>query len=250
MGKIIYTEVNANTDGTGAWAETTMRSVSGQNIIGYYSSLTRLSNGGFGIYYYYRRVVMVTLNYDYVYSYTTNTAGNAGWVHVTITTSLLSTDNRIGVLGVDGLGIPFIARSNGLLALGLSTMTVHRGIDATGTALTVAATITFDLACTLAVPVRTRTVLLAGTYPAFAATCQDNRIFLVKSTTSSAVGPWTYEQVYSGSLTYSASDPTNAVSLHINGAGYPYIAFLEKVNATYTRAVILQSQSTTSFFFP
>jgi len=242
-------EVNANTDGTGSWSETTLRSISGVSVIGYYSSMVRLSNGGYGIYYHYRRVVIVTTNYDYIYSYTTNTAGTAGWNHVLITTSLVSTDNRVGVVGVDGEGRPFIARTGGLIIIGGSSLTIHRGIDVSGTLFTNVATVTFDAACTLAVPSRTRTVLLAGTYPAFVCTCQDNRIFLVKSTVASAAGPWVFEQIYSGSITYSASDPTNSVSLHLNGAGYPYIAFLEKVNSTYTQAKVLTSQSTTSFFF-
>ncbi len=222
----LYINVNSNTAGTGTYTETAIRTVSGQNSVGAYNSFRKLSNNGYGVYYQYIQSVSGSPVYNWAYSYTTNTAGTSGWVHQTLFAASSAADIRMGVVGVDGVGRVFIAHSGG----SGGSVIVRRGADASGTSFTLVATLTIHASCTRTYVLSKRSVLLSGSFPAFLAICQNNDIYFVRSTTTSAVGPWVVEFLTPqfGGLSADAFDTRERfTSLNLSGNGYPHLAYFD-----------------------
>jgi hypothetical protein len=227
--KSLYVGINSETDGTGTWEEYPLRIVTNSiDITGGSNSLVQLSSGGFAAYYFQRRVVAQKIVSTWEYSHTTDTTGTAGWVHQTIYTS---NKNRKGVIGVDGNGVVFIANTMDQKPGGYAGIEVMLGVDTMGTSFTSITTIFFDSSCTLVGINRRRAVIMADGTPGFLATCQNQRIFLIKSLHPTAGGPWGIHKIIYHDAAFSAIDPTIDTSLQISGGeANPHIVYRRASN--------------------
>jgi hypothetical protein len=238
-----YFAVSANAAGGGPYTQTLFRSErGGTSRTGEYNSFVKLSNGGYGIYYFIHNTQGAGFT-SHVYSYTSNTAGTTGYVDTTLY-SLVNNGvpQRIGVLGIDGTvpGRVFLA-----VSLQTNQLEIRRGTNALGTSMPVVATITFPIGCTNVGVNTRRTVILSDNTPAFLATCQNQQIYFVKSTVPSAVGPWTTQLVVSGDARFDPIYPTSQTSLHMTeGVNKPHIVYKQ---FSTNNLIFVQALTTTSF---
>jgi hypothetical protein len=240
--KSLYVGANSATDGSGTWTEYAVRTVSGQSLTGSHNSFAALSNGGYGVYYFQRIIQEQTITQTWEYSYTTDTSGTAGWVHQTIYTTR---SNRRGVLGVDGVGRVFIATTMGQSPLGYAQIQIMRGVDASGTSFTPVGIITFDSSCTLAGVNRRHMVLLSDNIPGFLATCQNQRLFFIKSLTPAAGEQWSVQPIVFNDISFNADDPTADTSIHMTtGSATPHVVYRKK---SENNVVFVQSKMSTYF---
>jgi hypothetical protein len=222
-GLSMYVAVNSLTNGTGTWVEYPVRIGTAGAITGTRNSFVQLASGGFGIYYYQRVYQSGAFIYSWEYSYTTVLAGTSGWIHQTVH---VSNANRRGVLGIDGLGYVFIAYTLDSNPLGFAQLQIMRGIDPVGTSFTVVQTITMDSSCTLVGINRRRAVAFSDGTSGILITCQNQRIFFLRSTGLSVEDPWLIQHVVTNAASFSAIDPTAHTSLGITqGNGAPHIVY-------------------------
>jgi hypothetical protein len=234
----LYVAENGVTDGTGVWTEYTVRTVSSKSITGTKNSFVKLSNGGYGIYYFQRVLSGSTIINTWEYSYTEDTTGRTGWIHQTIFTT---GNNRRGVLGVDGMGLVYIAHTLGENVNGFAKIQIQIGIDASGSSFIGGETIQFDSSCTLAGINRRRSILLADSTTALLATCQNQRLFFLWSLTPSAIGLWGTQRLIYKDASFSAVDPTGDTSIGITtGSGNPHIVYrkLGSSNVTFVQSLL------------
>jgi hypothetical protein len=220
-GKSLYVGVNTAIDGTGAFTEYLLRA--GNSITGTSNSFVQLASGGFGVYYYQRLFVSPKLVNTWEYSYTTDTTGTSGWVHQTIHTT---SSNRRGVLGVDGEGYVFIAHTSGDFPQGYAQLQILRGVDSMGTSFTPVYTVTMDSSCTTIGVNRRRVIHYPDNTMGMLITCQNQRIFYLKSVGPSAASPWLIQHVITGDASFSAVDPTTLTSIGLTfGIGNPHLVY-------------------------
>jgi hypothetical protein len=210
---------------------------SGNRQLGTFNAFTKLSNGGYGLYYFNSDGGAGIQTYDY--SYTNNVAGTSGWVHQVAVPAGTNQNGR-GIIGVDGLGFVFIAHIQGDF-----NIAIRRGVDVMGTSFVQVQTFSIS-GCSVPGIDRTRTILLADNTPAFLLTCLDNRIYFIKCTTPSAAGTWTFQLlVVSGGAIVDSQDPTPDISLHLtSGVNKPHFVYTQ--SGTFS-IVFVQSLLTTSF---
>jgi len=240
--EVLYVRRNDQTDGLGTWTESSsIRTPSGQDII-LTITLTPFTNDGYGIFYLHRDKQGNSFTYEYTFVRTASSDGLTGWTGETIVYTGGST--QYGALGVDGTGRPYIAS-----ATGGNTIQVRRNANTAGSgSWTIVETITFS-ACTWARPDIDHMVILTDDTPAFLAYCQDGSLYFVRSTITSAEGPWTIQNILSGGAYIGANSA--ALSIDLSGNGAPHVAYLVQSSCGnfctgYTLHVI-QSTLQTSF---
>jgi len=249
--KVLCVRVNEFQNGTGDWSEHFVRQNDNANENSAFVSFEVLVNDGYGMYYRYRNKVGNSYHYEWTFAYTTDTDGETGWNHVIFFTLIDDTSDRSGVLGVDGLGLPYVAYTEQS-----NVIQIYATDDESGaTNWASEGTITLPTSCTYARPDIDRAVLFNMTeanytgiyenitetdeeetwwhleeivnythtyFPSILIMCQDGALYVATSDDPSAAeGPWDVQEI----LESGAEVDSNAMSLLVNGNNKPHVAY-------------------------
>ena len=203
--------VSSNLQGTGTWSSTVIAST-GDSFED--NSLEVLTGGGYGLMTVNLVSVGPGTEWRYRFYYTTSSSGTSGWSSGQ-TLWLGPSGHQEGLLGVDGLGFPFIVQRGDPMNIWRNTAT-----DGSGT---------WSIVTTLDPPTGAegrpdynRAILLTNSKPGFVY-YSDTDIFFAGSSTTSAAGTWSSTQVNSVA---SFSSSAETMSINLSGNGNPHIMYL------------------------
>jgi hypothetical protein len=211
----IYIRVNSNLQGTGTWTETKIISKGHFSESFAQISFEVLSTGGYGLFAEHMAFTGSGYDYNYTFYYTADTSGTTGWSSGDVLYTEDTSAQLGGVLGIDGLGMPYIVATG-------NPMVVYTNANAAGSGAWSIAT-TIDLPNTTLPNIdKDRAIVLTNDKPVFA--CRHGLdTYAVQSTNTSAAGPWSAAKV---SITESVGLMPDSLSINFSNASIPHIIYI------------------------
>ncbi len=208
-----------NTKGGGTYKTWNVRTLDVSSDSMNYLSFESFPSGAFAIYYLYTDVSAAPDSYIWTVSYTTDSTGKSGWTHAEMDTGDdNSVFDRIGVMGFDGEGYPYVARQSESLGSDMLEVYINAELDATGIWSQVSSI--GPVPCTDVTPDYDRAILFENR-PALLMYCQSGYLIFAKATNESAAGNWTTELVE-----LDAHPEHTSMSTHTSGNDKPHISYL------------------------